>query len=129
MTGLKYALLHALVHLSLALAIGYFLNLNFSGYLIALLATFLIDLDHISLIRKYGIKGSIYLRTVLEFSKPRKYPLHNIATIIVSGILTFTSFYHRFLFLGVVFLAVFLHMLWDLLEDVIVFKMGIKHWM
>jgi len=79
------------------------------------------------LIRKHGIFGTIWLRAVTEFKKPRKYFMHNIYFVFLLFLLVLVSFHFKF-FAWKIFLAILIHLLWDLFEDVIIFKMGIEHW-
>jgi hypothetical protein len=91
------------------------------------LFTFLIDVDHLQLIRKYEILGTLWLRATIEFKKPRRYFLHNIYLIAFLLISALISYFLNF-FAWKIFLAIFLHLSWDLFEDVVIFKMGIEHW-
>jgi len=125
--GLKYAFFHWLVHILIALILSIFAASNHFEYFLIFLFTFFVDLDHIKLIRRYGIFGTIWLRAVTEFKKPRKYFLHNIYFIALFLLLTLASFYFNF-FAWKIFVAILLHLLWDLFEDAIIFKMGVKHW-
>lgn len=126
--GLKYAFFHIGVHLLLASLIYFLFRPNTIGLIVILLGTVLIDLDHLSLWFKHGIKGYLYLRAVTEFGKPRKFFLHNFYVIALTGISTFIFLYYQFLILGIIFVAIFIHELFDLFEDVVVFNMGTKHW-
>jgi hypothetical protein len=125
--GLKYAFFHWFVHLLLAFTLAALVASNFSEYFLIFLFTFLIDLDHMPLIRKHGIFGTIWLRAVTEFKKPRKYFMHNIYFVFLLFLLVLVSFHFKF-FAWKIFLAILIHLLWDLFEDVIIFKMGIEHW-
>lgn len=64
----------------------------------------------------------------MEFGKPRKYFLHNLVVMFISLICSVLVFYQQYFVFGVFSLAVASHLAWDFFEDVVVFKMGIKHW-
>ena len=126
--GLKYAFFHVSVHILLI----YLLYLSFNSNPLNLIVIFLghsfIDLDHISVLRKHGIRKFFYLRTVLEFGKQRKYPLHNFYSLSISIIfVSFISSTQSFL-LGLFALSILTHFLWDIFEDVVIFRMKIDHW-
>lgn len=125
--GLKYAFFHWLVHLLLACIIIYFYP-NLTDALFILFFTVAIDIDHFYLIKKYGFFGTLWLRAVIEFKKPRRYVLHNIKFIIFSLIALLLSFYYKIKFFQIMFASFLFHMIWDLFEDVIIFKIGIKCW-
>jgi hypothetical protein len=125
--GLKYAFFHWLVHILLAFILASFVASNFSEYLLIFLFTFLIDFDHFSLIKKHGIFGTIWLRAVTEFKKPRKYILHNFYFIVFLSLFSLIFYFLNFSAWKFA-LAVLLHLLWDLFEDAIIFKMGVGHW-
>lgn len=122
--GFTYSIFHWAVHLSLAFLFSYFLQLDFYGYLTVLLSTILIDLDHLPVLIKEGM-GSI-----LQFSKPRKLLLHNLYFLsIVLFISVLNFFLPQYFLLNIILWSTFLHIVWDLFEDVLIFKMGIKHWL
>ena len=124
-----YAAFHWIIHLISALAVAYFFANQISGYLAAVLANIVIDSDHLPLVFKTGIRGYLRLRLVTEFSRPRKYPMHNLPAIVA----TFTVGTWQLLlgnsFYATAILAVALHLLWDFAEDAVLFKIGIKHWL
>ena len=125
--GFKYALIHISIHLFIVFTIYFIFNLNLQDLITVLFSSFIIDLDHLPLLIKHGIFGTFFLRTILEFKKPRKYPLHNFLTFLLSGFFSVLIF-SRFFILGVYSLSIFLHLIWDFFEDVIIFRMGINHW-
>lgn len=127
--SLTYAIFHWFVHLTLPFIYGYWLGLDVFGYTILFLVTFAIDIDHIFLLRKHGIRRSYFLRTVTEFKKPRRYPFHHLVVVLASGILTAALLYMQRTLQAVVIGAIFIHLTWDFFEDVVIFNMGIKHWM
>lgn len=125
--GLKYSFIHTLVHLLLIATIYFVFKLDWFNLIIVFVGSTIIDLDHIPLWRKHGIIGYLHLRSEKEFGKPRKYPLHNFLVLLLSTIgslLIFTQFFT----LGIFSLALSLHLWFDLLEDIIIFRMNTKHW-
>jgi hypothetical protein len=58
----RYALIHGVIHLGIFLSTSLMFNLNIFNFFIALLGTVLIDLDHIPLISRIGIKQYFRLR-------------------------------------------------------------------
>jgi len=124
----KYALFHTSVHVLLALAIYFVFQLNAFNFFVMLLGTALIDLDHIPLLFRKGMMGYLYIRTVIEFRKPRKYFLHNLVVLPTFLICSILAFYQQYFVFGIFSLGAASHLIWDFFEDVVIFKMGIKHW-
>jgi hypothetical protein len=95
----------------------------FQIFLFFYLDTCLVDIDHLGIICKNGIKS------VLDFARMRKYPLHNLRFMIVFSFLTTISFAYQQILLSSFFTAMVLHLVWDLLEDVVIFKASVrKYW-
>jgi hypothetical protein len=85
----------------------------------------LIDIDHIPFIKKHGINS--WVKT-WSSHLPKAYFLHNFATIFIFSIGSFLILIPKLFRLGIFFLAIVAHLLWDLFEDAIIFKIGIDHW-
>jgi hypothetical protein len=85
----------------------------------------LIDFDHIPFIKKQGINAWI---KVWSSHSPKSYPLHNFMTISIFVIASLLVLIPELFVLGICFLAMALHLLWDLFEDALIFKIGIDHW-
>lgn len=113
----------------LALGLAYFFANQISSYVAVILANIIIDLDHLPLVFRRGIRGYWALRTLTEFAKPRKYPMHNLPAVIATFVVGTWQFISGNILYAVAVLAVTLHLLWDFAEDTILFKMGIKHWL
>lgn len=126
--GLKYAIFHASIHFLLPVAIAYFLRLDFFQFIIVLIGSIIIDLDHLPLLKKHGIGGLFYLRAVQEFGKPRRYTFHNFVTLVIFSLGSFLFLQPGLYMLGIFSLSIALHLLWDFFEDVAIFRMSIKHW-
>jgi hypothetical protein len=127
--GLKYAFFHIAIHSVLALLIAFYFDLNLIGYFLIFTFTFLPDLDHLPLIKKYGILGAFYLRAVKEFKKPRKYAFHKMYFIALFLISYIISYFYKILYFEIIFLTFLVHMFWDLFEDLTILKIGVKHWL
>jgi len=124
---LTYAVFHSFVHLVTPFLLWYFFNLSFENFLIVFLTTFIIDLDHLCYFNKKGFRH--WLDTVLKFREGKSYPLHNLYLFLISLFGVFLLLIPQYYKLGLVFVAFFLHMLWDLFEDTVIFKIGIKNWL
>jgi len=126
--GLKYAAIHMSIHFLTPVAIAYFFNLNIFQFMVALVGALIIDSDHYFLVTVHGVKGA-FSRVILHgFGKIRKYPLHNFVTIVVAALGGLLVFQPAFFLVGIFSLAVFIHLLWDLLEDVVIFRVNLNHW-
>lgn len=130
--GYNYALVHVAVHVALA-ALLYFAvqpSLAFDLGKVAAVAigTAALDLDHVPLWMDVGIRGYLKLRTMEEYGKPRKYQLHNLMVLFVALGGSLLVALDEFFLVGLFFAAVALHIAWDFLEDVAVFRMGYRHW-
>jgi hypothetical protein len=122
--GLKFSLAHISVHVLTAAGISIYFNLNLLYFFLVLVASEIIDLDHLPLLFKRGF-GHWY-KISWASQKQQSYPLHNILVIFISFLGSFMIYQN--LFLGIFFLAIFLHLLWDFFEDVLILKMGLNHW-
>jgi inner membrane protein len=124
----RYSMIHGFIHLSIFLFTCFILRLNILNFFIALLGTAIVDLDHLPLILRTGIKKYFRLRGTVELGKPREYKLHNLpilfSSLVVSLLFYFSDNFISFVF----FLSMFLHLLFDFLEDSAIIRMGIKHW-
>jgi len=130
--GYNYALVHIGVHLLIA-GLLYFvvqpdLSIDYTKLAIIILGTAAVDLDHVPLWKERGIKGYLELRSIEEYGKPRKYKFHNLMVLFAAFGGSLLILVHDYFLIGMFFSAVLLHLLWDLLEDLIIFKMGYRHW-
>lgn len=128
----NYAITHIAVHMLIAVVI-YFtvqleLTLDYVKLLLIGLGTAVVDLDHLMLWREKGMTGYLYLRTVLEFGKPRKYGFHNFMILFGTFGGSLLILVYDYFYIGLFFAAAALHLLWDLAEDLLIFKMGYRHW-
>lgn len=128
----NYVFVHVAVHLAMAAAL-YFaispsLTLDVWKAAAVALGTAVLDLDHVPLWLKVGIPGYLQLRTVEEYGKPRRYALHNLMVFfaVLGGSLLMAL--SEYFLVGLFFAAVALHIAWDFLEDVAIFKTGYGNW-
>lgn len=122
--GLKFALFHIFIHLVAVVGIYTVFNLNWFYFFLILLASAIIDLDHLPLLIKRGF--NYWYRISWLSQKQQSYPLHNFLAIFIfflGSFLIFSNF-----FIGICFLSIFLHLFWDFFKDVFILKMGLNHW-
>jgi len=124
--GFRYAIFHTCCHLLFVFLISFILKLNFEYFLLVLIAQFAIDLDHLVFLRGKTLKE--FLSIITNFSKALNPHLHNFASLSLSMAGSFLIFTKVFFPIGIFSLSLFIHFLFDFLEDVLVFKMGIEHW-
>ena len=130
--GYTYAMLHMAMHFVIA-GLLYFafqpdLSTNLDYLLPILFGMVAIDLDHIPLWIKVGIRKYIRMRNYEERGKPRKYLLHNLLVIFIGIGGSLLVMIQTFRPYGLFFMSMTLHLLWDMFEDVMVFDMGYGHW-
>lgn len=102
---------------------GYTLNANIVDYFIVGIVTTLVDLDHLSVYRKFGKKG------IFAFGAERiPLPLHNFFFLaLFSAVSAFTALYGMKV-ISIILFAVVLHMVWDISETAFVFKKSYRIW-
>lgn len=126
--GLKYAAIHISVHILTPVAIAYFFNLGLAGFLIAFIGSFIMDSDHFFLVLRHGVRGAFKKVVFQGLGKSRKYPLHNFIVVALAALGGFLVSQPEFFLVGIFSLAIFIHLLWDLLEDVIIFRLKPNNW-
>ena len=131
-SGYKYAMMHTVMHIVLA-GLLYFavqpdLEVNMSKLIPIVLGTAIIDADHVPLWRERGIRGYLKLRSMEEFGKPRRYMMHNFFFLIGSLGGSMLLMIRDFFPVGLFCAALALHLLWDFVEDILIFDMGYGHW-
>jgi hypothetical protein len=130
--GYNYAVVHAAVHVAVAAALYFAVNpsltLDMGKAAAVALGTAVLDLDHVPLWLKVGVRGYLKLRSVEEFGKPRRYQLHNLMVFFVTLGGSLAVAVSEYFLIGLFFAAVVLHVAWDFIEDVAVFRMGYRHW-
>ena len=126
--GLRYAAFHSFIHLLVPFALSYFFRLHFFQFFIVLIGAVIVDIDHFFLVARHGIIGAFRKVILQGFGKVRKYPLHNFFVIFLAAFGSFLIFIPNYLLYGIFSLAVFLHLLWDLFEDVAIFRVKPDNW-
>lgn len=101
----------------------YVLNANVVDYFIIFLATSLIDLDHLTVYKKFGRRG------IFVFAAKRiPYPLHNFFFLgLFASISAFTAIFGLKI-LSILIFAPVLHMVWDIFEDAFIFRTSYRKW-
>jgi hypothetical protein len=121
----SYLTFHASLHLFFVILIYLLLRLDFVQLLLVLLASAAVDLDHLPFIRKKGVK---YWVKVWGNHIIKSYPLHNFTMIVIFSIGSLFAFDQQLFLIGICSLSAALHLIWDLIEDVLIFRMGFRHW-
>ncbi|MCS7123505.1 MAG: hypothetical protein RMJ17_02960 [Candidatus Aenigmarchaeota archaeon] len=132
-----YIFIHWFVHFTITHLITYFTKFSIIDYsikiwifdylifdyLIMYVATILIDLDHLIVLKKTNISA------LIKLSKVRvPFPFHNFFFL---SILSLTSLFLVLCSLknfGIILLAPISNLLYDFVEDLIIFKTGYKKW-
>ena len=130
--GYNYAAVHIIMHIVIAfilyLSVEQDFSWDFAKLAVIAAGTAVVDLDHIFLWKEKGIKGYLELRSIEEYGKPRSYKFHNLMVFCGffggSLLLVVNDYY----LIGLFFAAALLHMVWDLFEDLVIFRMGYGHW-
>ena len=131
-SGNTYAVLHAAMHL-VAAGLLYLifqpnLSINLTKLIPIALGTVVVDLDHIPLWIEKGLRGYLKLRSMEEFGKPRRYAIHNFFFLIGSLGGCLFLMLPETIPLGLFSAAFAIHLIWDFLEDIVIFDMGYGHW-
>lgn len=122
---LLYFLFHGFVHMLLVTLIFFVFELDFLGLIFIFLASALMDADHLPFIRKKGVSN---WTKAWGSHAVKAYPLHNFLTLLFFSVGSLLIFNPSLFIIGVCSLSITLHLLWDFIEDVLIFKMGDKHW-
>ncbi|MBS3055736.1 MAG: hypothetical protein J4452_04595 [Candidatus Aenigmarchaeota archaeon] len=95
---------------------------NILDILSVLFVSSLVDFDHLPALRFFGRKKYIH--------EEKRYvaPLHNFFFLAVFSIAASFSLLFFSKVMGVLFFSIVLHMMWDILEDVLVFKVNFRKW-
>lgn len=133
----SYAAVHIAVHLLLA-GLLYFVvqpdllfdytAIDYTKLVIIAFGTAVVDLDHVLLWKERGIRGYLRLRAFVEYGKPRRYKFHNLLVLFAAFGGSLSTLVYDYFLIGLFFVAIALHLLWDLFEDLVIFKMGYGHW-
>jgi hypothetical protein len=124
--SLAYAAIHWFFHFLPVIFLYSSFKFSSSQLFAMLLSVAIIDIDHLPRIRELGWKK--WLKESTNFRAPRKYCLHNLFSLSLFSVLSLLILDKKYFLFGICSLLIALHLLWDFLEDVFIFKMGYKHW-
>jgi len=137
-----YSIVHWSVHIVIASLLVFFTNFTLFGtyylnfdiygtkvtyhildYFFIYAVTIIVDLDHLRVLKRYGIEG------LLKFAHKRiQYPFHNFFFIAFLSLAAAMVAMADIKWLAVILLAPVLHLLWDMFEDVVIFKTSYRKW-
>ncbi len=122
-----YGIFHWFIHYVLAWALvmvsGFsFHPSNFGDMTIMFVATSLIDLDHLTVLKKFGVKRYLFSEKRLVM------PLHNFFFLSVFAMASAISAIFLSRNLAILLLAPILHIAWDVAEDVFIFRTSFRRW-
>ena len=126
--GLRYAAIHMSVHFLTPFALAYLFRLDLFQFFVAFIGALVIDADHYFLVINHDIKEAFSKVILHGFGKIRKYPLHNYAVFFLVALFALMVSQPDFFLVGIFFLAMFIHLLWDFLEDAVIFRVKLDHW-
>lgn len=101
---------------------GIYVSNSTIGYFVVIVLTSLIDLDHLQVFIKFGFRKYIWAQKRLVS------PLHNFFVLSVFGIASAFSAIFISKVLAVLIFTVPLHLIWDVLEDVFIFRTSFRRW-
>ncbi len=137
----RYGIFHWLIHYAIAYALvwlfdfhlvnfiipvtvlGYTFYANIIDHLIFYVAVSIVDLDHLPIFRKFGVRGIFFFG-----AKRISLTLHNFFILcLFASVSAFTAL------VGIKPLAILLfgpvaHMAWDMFEDAFVFRVSYRKW-
>jgi hypothetical protein len=130
-----YGIFHWFVHVTLTVVlvlisgISIFPNYSFSVWgtnlfdiIFAIIFSSLIDLDHLLVLLKLGPKYFILAQKKIPS------PLHNFFFLFIFSFISLLSGLFISRVLAVLILSIVLHMIWDLLEDFLIFRINDGRW-
>ena len=101
---------------------GIIFQFNIADYFMVFAISSLIDLDHVFALRKFGFKRYIWTE------KRVVAPLHNFFFLsVLSSLAAFSAIFISPV-ISVLLLAVVLHIIWDISEDVFIFRTSFRRW-
>lgn len=109
------------IYLQLTLFGNVFL-INYADIFIVCLITTLIDVDHLAVVFKLGFRRVVFAQKRLVS------PLHNFFFFSLFSIITAIIAIFISKGLAVLFFLIPLHMVWDVAEDVFIFKASFRRW-
>ncbi|MEM5836503.1 MAG: hypothetical protein QW451_01870 [Candidatus Aenigmatarchaeota archaeon] len=122
-----YLLIYEFLHVAQIMLLLKILGNDLIAWISAISGALMLDIDHLPLIKKFGLRKFIYLRTKVEAKKPRKYAFHNFFVLGATLIGSFLILNQWSFYFGIFFLSAFLHLIIDLVYA-FVFLHTIEHW-
>jgi hypothetical protein len=101
---------------------GFYMADNIVDHLVIIVISSLPDLDHLPALRKFGRKK------YMKVEKRYVAPLHNFFFLAAFSVAASFSLLFISKVMGVLFFAIALHLLWDILEDILIFKISFRRW-
>lgn len=101
---------------------GMYFRGNIVDQFIVIVISSLIDLDHLFILKKFGFKRYIWAE------KRVVAPLHNFFVLAVLSVITAFSAIFVSKIVSVILFAVVLHIIWDMIEDVFIFRTSFRKW-
>jgi len=95
---------------------------SIADYFIIIVISSLIDLDHIQFLEKFGFKKYVWVEKRLVA------PLHNFFFLSVLSIASALSALFLSKVISIMIFSVVLHIIWDIVEDVVIFKTSYRRW-
>lgn len=101
---------------------GISIGIGILNYIIPLLITSLIDLDHLQVLMKFGPKNYVHAQKRLVS------PLHNFFFLSFFSIVSAFSAIFISRVLAILTFTFVVHLLWDMFEDVFIFRTSFRRW-
>jgi hypothetical protein len=101
---------------------GIDIKANVVDYFVIIVISSLIDLDHLPTLKKFGSKK--YLLAQKRFPSP----LHNFFFLCFFSIASAFTLIFISKAIGILIFSIVLHMLWDISEDVFIFRTSYRRW-
>lgn len=101
---------------------GIYMKNNIVDHFIVIVISSLIDLDHLPILKKFGFRRYLFAEKRIVT------PLHNFFVLSVLAIISALSAIFISKALAVVIFSVALHLIWDMIEDVFIFRTTFRRW-
>jgi len=101
---------------------GYYMQNNIVDIFFIIVISSLIDLDHIEFFKKFGVKKYVWAQKRLVS------PLHNFFFLSLFAIASAFSALFVSKLLAIMIFSIVLHLLWDIFEDVFIFRSSFRRW-
>ena len=121
-------LFHYSIHIVLFYLMIRFISQDFLSTVSLIIGGATIMFDNLLEIKRTGFMKYLYLRSVLDDWKYRRYFLHTPATLIISLTLSLLVFAPKTFYFCLFFFSMVLHLLIDLIEIRFIHKIPLKNW-